>query len=43
MTRPSVAEAAEERDITLALTPTQLLLVAIGAFILLRILRSLRR
>jgi hypothetical protein len=43
MTRPTLAEAAEQRDITLALTPTQLLLVAIGAYLLLRILRSLRR
>jgi hypothetical protein len=43
MTRPSLTEAAEQHDITLALTPTQLLLVAIGAFLLLRILRGLRR
>jgi hypothetical protein len=43
MTRPSLAEAAERRDVTLALTPTQLLVVALGAYILLRFLRSLRR
>ncbi len=43
MTRLSLAEAAERRDITLALTPAQLLLAALGAYILLRFLRSLRR
>ena len=43
MTRLSPAEAAERRDITLALTPTQLLLAALGAYILLRFLRGLRR
>jgi hypothetical protein len=43
LTRQTFTEAAEQRDITLALTPTQLLLVALGGFILLRILRSLRR
>jgi len=43
VTRPSLSEAAEQRDITLALTPTQLLLAALGAYILLRIVRSLHR
>lgn len=40
--RRSLAEAADEGDITLALTPTQLVLVAIGLYIALRILRGLR-
>jgi hypothetical protein len=39
---PTVSEALEERDITLALTPGQIVLLAIGAFILMRILRGLR-
>jgi hypothetical protein len=43
MTRPTLAEAADQHDITLALTPSQLLLIAIGALILVRILRGLRR
>ena len=43
MTRLSVTDAAERRDITLALTPTQLLLAALGAYIVLRLVRSLRR
>jgi len=38
----TATDALERRDITLALTPAQLLLLAIGAFIVLRILRSLR-
>ena len=36
-------EALERHDVTLALTPTQLLLLAVGLFVLLRILRGLRR
>lgn len=43
MRRPTITEAAERRDITLALSPTQLLLLAIGAFMVLRIVRGLRR
>lgn len=42
MTRTSLADAADRHDITLALTPTQLLFVALAAYLLLRILRSLR-
>ena len=43
MTRPSISEGIEEHDITIALTVSQLVLVALAAFILLRVLRSLRR
>jgi hypothetical protein len=39
----SLSEALEQRDITLALTPTQLVLLALGAIILLRTIRALRR
>ena len=35
-------EALDERDITLAFTPGQLILIVIGLFVLLRILRGLR-
>lgn len=42
MTAP-MSEAIERRDITLAFTPTQLILLAIGAFVLLRFLRGFRR
>lgn len=38
----SLSDAIERRDVTLAFTPTQLILLAIGAFIALRILRGLR-
>ena len=38
----SLGEAVEDRDITLALTPAQLLLLVIGVFVLVRIIRSLR-
>jgi len=41
MTEP-LSRAIDRRDITLAFTPTQLVLIAIGAFVLLRILRGLR-
>jgi hypothetical protein len=41
--RPSLAEAADRHDITLAMTPTQVVLLALGVFLLLRILRGLRR
>ncbi|HEY6607992.1 MAG TPA: hypothetical protein VI277_02245 [Candidatus Limnocylindria bacterium] len=43
MTRPSLTEAYDAHDVTIALTPTQLALLAIGAFLLLRFLRGLRR
>ena len=35
-------EALEEHDITLALTPAQLLLLVIGVFVLIRVIRGLR-
>lgn len=38
----SLAEAIEDRDITLALTPGQLALAVIGIWLLLRIIRALR-
>ena len=39
----SFAEAVAERDITLALTPSQLIFLVIGVWLLLRIIRGLRR
>ena len=38
----SIEEAIEDRDITLAVSPGQLLLLVIGIYLLIRILRSLR-
>ena len=38
----TLAEAVEERDITLALTPGQLIVAVIGIWLLLRFIRSLR-
>ena len=38
----SLAEAIEERDVTLALTPGQLVAAIIGIWLLLRFIRSLR-
>ena len=38
----SLHEALEDHDVTLALTPGQLLLLVIGAWLLLRFLRGLR-
>lgn len=38
----SLAEAIEDHDITLALTPGQLLLAVAGIWLLLRFIRSLR-
>ena len=38
----SLEQAIEDHDITLALTPGQLLLLAIGLWLLLRFLRGLR-
>jgi hypothetical protein len=40
--RPSLGEAIEDHDVTLALTPGQLLMAVIGVYILLRFLRGLR-
>ncbi len=37
-----LAKAIEDRDITLALTPGQLLLAVVGLWLLLRFLRGLR-
>jgi hypothetical protein len=39
----SLGEALEDHDVTLALTPAQLLLLLIGLWLLLRIIRGLRR
>jgi ABC-type uncharacterized transport system fused permease/ATPase subunit len=41
--RESFAQALEDRDITLALTPAQLILLVLGIWLLLRVLRGLRR
>ena len=41
-TTESLRDAIEDRDITLALTPRQLLLLLIGLFLLLRFLRGRR-
>jgi hypothetical protein len=38
----SLAEAVEDRDITLALTPGQLIVAIIGIWLLLRFIRGLR-
>ena len=38
----SLAEAVDDRDITLALTPGQLILLVIGVWVLLRFIRGLR-
>lgn len=41
--RPESLEAAlDDHDLTLALTPGQLLLAAVGIWLLLRLIRSLR-
>ncbi len=41
--RESFADALEERDITLALTPAQLILVVLGLWLLIRVIRAMRR
>ncbi|MGH2379914.1 MAG: hypothetical protein ACRDG7_01685 [Candidatus Limnocylindria bacterium] len=38
-----IDEALDDRDVTLAFTPSQLVLLVIGVFVLLRIIRGLRR
>jgi hypothetical protein len=43
MSERSFTEALEERDITLALTTTRLVVLALGAIILLRFIRALRQ
>jgi hypothetical protein len=40
--RESFREALADRDVTLALTPAQVLLLAIGVFLLVRFIRGLR-
>jgi hypothetical protein len=39
----SLADAVEDRDITLALTPGQLIVAIIGIWLLLRFIRGLRQ
>ena len=41
--RESFAQALDEHDVTLALTPAQLILVVLGIWLLLKIVRDLRR
>jgi hypothetical protein len=38
----SLHEAIEDRDITLALTPGQLILLVVGVWLIVRLLRGLR-
>ena len=40
--RESFSGAVEHHDVTLALTPSQLILLVIGVWVLLRIIRGLR-
>lgn len=42
-TTESFDEALDDNDVTLALTPGQLLLAVIGVYLLLRVIRGLRR
>ena len=42
-TTASVDDALADHDVTLALTPGQLLLVVIGVWVLLKVIRGLRR
>ena len=44
MTQPTetLDEAIEDRDVTLALTPGQLVLLLVGLYLLMRFLRGLR-
>jgi hypothetical protein len=39
----SLSDAIEDRDITLALTPGQLILLVVGVWIIVRLIRSRRR
>lgn len=43
MSERPFTDALQERDITLAFTPSQLILLALGAIIVLRTIRALRR
>lgn len=38
----SINEALEDHDVTLAITPGQLVLLVIGVFVVLRIIKGLR-
>ncbi len=38
----SINEALEDHDVTLAITPGQLILLVIGVFVVLRIIKGLR-
>ncbi len=38
----SLEQAIEDRDITLAMTPAQLLLLILGVYVLIRVIRRLR-
>jgi hypothetical protein len=42
-TTESLEEALDDNDVTLALTPGQLLLLVIGVYLVLRMIRGLRR
>ena len=41
--REPLSQAIDDHDVTLALTPGQLIVLVIGLFVLVRILRGLRR
>jgi hypothetical protein len=41
--RESFAQALDDRDVTLALSPAQLILLVLGIWLLLRIVRDFRR
>jgi hypothetical protein len=41
--RETFAQAFEERDITLAFTPAQLILIVLGLWLLIRVIRAMRR
>jgi hypothetical protein len=41
--RETFAQALEERDITLAFTPAQLILIVLGLWLLIRVIRAMRR
>jgi hypothetical protein len=41
--RESLRQALDDHDVTLALTPAQLILIALGVWLLIRVIRGLRR
>jgi ABC-type uncharacterized transport system fused permease/ATPase subunit len=41
--RESLAKALDDHDVTLALTPAQLILLVLGIWLVLRVIRGLRR